>query len=273
MGLFSFFNKKKEDAPAPQVSEDKIEVVKVQRQRTSAAKLEGLEYARRNKNGDYWLPAIQIYKIKGTNPETGKPSRTTVEATDETTAINYAQEKGVAPPFKIISALTFEPPTEYQLNEAEGLGVIFPEGTSAPDAQAILDRIRHGDTQGVPFEFLEYLERKGWQGSTFAGYKDISRTIFAGRDYRNACVFGNLAIDIDQREMIALYAYFVTRAEAGKKLKDFDLDPDRSKCYDFADAVLGDAKMLADYNRWLKESRNISERKWAIYKDLKAFWR
>ena len=257
MGLFSFFKKKKEERPAPQVLEIKCENKRVQRP-ISAVHLEGVDNARPNCYGNYLYPPAATFIVRGTNTTTNRKNKRTYTASSDADAIQKAETDGLAGPFEI----TVEPEesaTERQLAYAKDLGLRIPQGACITDASALITRAEENDVEATHTELLAFLAARGWRGSAFTGYGFTLKILYNFVD--------------NPREQIALYPYYIDRSENGLPLGNFDTAPRKDHYLAFADYVLQNPKALEHYKNWRHDKTWPKAKTWGIYKDYKEFCR
>lgn len=255
MGLFSFFKKKKEEAPAPQILEIKCELTKVQRP-IATAHLEGVDKVKPNCYGNYLYPPEARFIVRGVNTTTNRKNKRTYTASSEADATRQAEADGLAGPFEI----TVEPAdeaTERQLAYANDLGLTIPKGACKTDLSALLSRAEDDDERAALPEVLEFLAGRGWQGSALMGYNAMLATV--------------MDILAEPRDRIAFYAYYIDQAENKRPLANFDKAPGKDRYLAFADYAIQSEKITEHFKRWRGDRGWSTAKTWGIYKDYREY--
>ena len=131
--------------------------------------------------------------------------------------------------------LNYEPrqlfgPTDRQLAYLKDLGIFVPEGTTNKDATCMISRATGDDSLESPSpEIVNLAEGLGVKFSAFVGASGL---------------LGEIIAQASERDRAALYAYGVLQSTRGRAIGNMLADPDRDRCYNFADIVAADPALL-----------------------------
>lgn len=257
MGLFSFFKRKKQQETKGETVV-RIEGILAENNGRQTISLKGVDNVKPNRFGNYLFTPEARFIVRGTNPATNRRNKRTYNAGSEVEAIQMAEADGLAGPFEI----TVEPEdvaTERQLAYAKDLGLRIPQGACKTDVSALITRAEENDKEATNPELLTFLAARGWRGSAFTGYGFTLEILYNFVD--------------NPREQIAIYPYYIERAENGLPLGNFDTAPRKDHYLAFADYVLQSPKALEHYKNWHRDKTWPQAKTWGIYKDYKEFCR
>jgi len=150
-------------------------------------------------------------------------------------------------------------PTDRQLAYAKNLGLRIPKGACKTDVSALISRAEDNDEEPAAPEFLAFLAARGWRGSTLTGHDFSLKIVYNFVD--------------NPREQLALYAYYIDRAENGLDLGNLDTAPRKDHYLAFADHALQNPKALEHYQSWRRDKTWSKAKTWGIYKDYKMYCR
>lgn len=259
MGLFSFFKRrKKRQQETEEETRARLQAMfdEMRAQNRETVNLKGVDEVKPNRFGNYMFVPEATYYVRGTNTATNRRKRQEYAAGSEAEAIQQAEADGLIAPYEVEVILQGEP-TERQLAYAKDLGIQIPKGACGSDVSALISRVEDEDEEQASPELLTFLATRGWRWSSFTGYKFARKAIYN--------------VVTTPREQIALYPYYIDRAEQKLPLGNFDTAPRKDLYFAFADYVLQNPKAQEHYNSWRMDRSWPTAKTWGIYKDYKAF--
>ena len=176
----------------------------------------------------------RYFTYKAKSSETKRTRSVTVDADNESEAVEKLKAQGFLEPFEFQSEHD-DAPTDRQLNFADKLGIEIPRDANIKDAVALISKAVDNDSDPNP-DLVEYANELGL---TFSQY--IGKRALYGLVYRS----------MDLREQIAFFVFCVYRWLSDDRRGNLNKHHYRQVFYDFADQHINDAKFvksLAQYD-------------------------
>lgn len=175
-----------------------------------------------------------LYEIKATYAQTSRKRITSFYAKSEDQVRQIALTEGFLEPMEI-KQIPHHPPTERQVEYANGIGISIDSDMSQMDVSALLSRYEDSDSDPNP-ELIE-----------FADHRDIFFSKYIGKKALYDLVFQSLG----DRDKVAFFVFSVYRYLSDDRHANLDTSLHRVAFYEFADnLILNDSftRSLEKYN-------------------------
>lgn len=195
-----------------------------------------------------------LYKVQGTNGETGRKKTIKLVAHDQESAETELALRGLLPPYRFTEE-EFDAPTDNQMSYAIDLGIeIFPSMTRK-DVSTLIER--ELEPEADPSEgLMTYAYNKNIYFSPFVGLESLCNIIFNTLSGRDKAVF---------------FCYAVYCSVNGVELDNLDESPDREKFYEFGDMYAEAETFKASLENYSGEDLITFESNYGASKRRKAY--
>lgn len=195
-----------------------------------------------------------LYKVQGTNGETGRKKTIKLVAHDQESAETELALRGLLPPYRFTEE-EFDMPTDSQMSYAIDLGIEIYPSMTRKDVSTLIKR--ELEPEADPSEdLMTYAYNKNIYFSPFVGLESLCNIIFNTLCSRDKAVF---------------FCYAVYCSIKCVELGNLDESPDSEKFYEFGDMYAADESFKASLESYSGDDLITFESNYGASKRRKAY--
>lgn len=207
------------------------------RQPDKPGKIVTLDY--KSPSGGYTNYAV--FSVKGINSATNRKKTNKYKCKTEDEAIELAMQDGLVK-IESVHPIPFSPPSDAQIQACDKYGHIIPPGACHEDVGAIMTKEIY-DEDDSPFDLMKCADFLGVRFSYFDSKQ---------------CLL-HLISDIDDNRTVAAFYYSVFLNRGDSFFSKCFLTLQNNKiCYDFADVVCNDNRVMASIRKSIPSATELS---------------